>query len=120
MAQHHFTRAALCLTPAATSFSLRWSSPMPVPAAPTSDATVQTDQNSTFGAALVENRTQHVDCVGVGVGPANLSLASLIATRAGVSGQFLERRPNFSWHDGQQLADAALQVSMLKDLVSLA
>lgn len=93
---------------------------MPVPAAPTSDATAQTDPSVTFGGPLVGDRTDHVDCLGVGVGPANLSLASLLATRDGVTGQFLERRPSFSWHDGQQLADAALQVSMLKDLVSLA
>ncbi|HEX2904587.1 MAG TPA: SidA/IucD/PvdA family monooxygenase [Jatrophihabitans sp.] len=62
----------------------------------------------------------HVNCLGVGVGPANLSLACLLTTRPGLTGLFLERRPSFGWHDGQQLADAALQVSMLKDLVSLA
>ena len=66
------------------------------------------------------DRVQHLDCVGVGVGPANLSLASLLAGRPGMTGLFFERRADFGWHDGQQLADAALQVSMLKDLVSLA
>jgi lysine N6-hydroxylase len=61
----------------------------------------------------------HLTCVGVGVGPANLSLASLMHSRPELHGLFLERRPSFGWHDGQQLPDAALQVSMLKDLVSL-
>jgi lysine N6-hydroxylase len=61
----------------------------------------------------------HLACVGVGVGPANLSLASLMYTRPGLPGLFLERRPSFGWHDGQQLPDAALQVSIFKDLVSL-
>ncbi len=61
----------------------------------------------------------HVSCVGVGVGPANLSLACLMLPRAGLSGLFLERRAGFGWHDGQQVPDAGLQVSMFKDLVSL-
>ncbi len=32
---------------------------------------------------------------------------------------FLERKSSFGWHDGQQIPGASLQVSMLKDLVSL-
>ncbi|MEO7262646.1 MAG: SidA/IucD/PvdA family monooxygenase [Jatrophihabitantaceae bacterium] len=62
---------------------------------------------------------QHLSCVGVGVGPANLSLASLMSLRPELQGLFLERRAEFGWHDGQQVAGAGLQVSMLKDLVSL-
>jgi lysine N6-hydroxylase len=33
---------------------------------------------------------------------------------------FLEKKPSFGWHDGQQMPDATIQVSMQKDLVSLA
>ena len=62
---------------------------------------------------------RHLSCVGVGVGPANLSLASLMCLRPELHGLFLERRAEFGWHDGQQVAGAGLQVSMLKDLVSL-
>jgi lysine N6-hydroxylase len=32
---------------------------------------------------------------------------------------FLDKKPSFGWHDGQQLAGTTIQVSMLKDLVSL-
>ena len=32
---------------------------------------------------------------------------------------FLDKKPNFGWHDGQQLSHTTIQVSMLKDLVSL-
>jgi len=92
---------------------------MPVPAATTTDPTAD-PVRLPVGAPLIRQERQHVSCVGVGVGPANLSLASLLQGRAGLTGQFIERRPNFGWHDGQQLADAQLQVSMLKDLVSLA
>lgn len=59
-------------------------------------------------------------CVGIGVGPANLSLASLLYNHADISNLFLDKRDSFDWHDGQQLPNASLQVSMLKDLVSLA
>jgi lysine N6-hydroxylase len=58
-------------------------------------------------------------CVGIGVGPANLSLASLLYGYPEVTNRFIERRANFGWHDGQQLAGATLQVSTLKDLVTL-
>ncbi|HKT03799.1 MAG TPA: SidA/IucD/PvdA family monooxygenase [Rugosimonospora sp.] len=63
---------------------------------------------------------QHFACVGVGIGPANLSLASLLAGRPEITNVFFERRNRFSWHDGQLFPGTSLQVSMLKDLVSLA
>jgi lysine N6-hydroxylase len=63
---------------------------------------------------------QHYECVGVGVGPANLSLASLLHGCPGLPNLFLEKREVFSWHDGQQIPDASLQVSIFKDLVTLA
>ena len=59
-------------------------------------------------------RTTHVSG-----GLANLSLASLLHPHPGLKNLFLERRAAFGWHDGQQIPGATLQVSMLKDLVSL-
>ncbi|MER7395554.1 SidA/IucD/PvdA family monooxygenase [Streptomyces sp. NPDC000151] len=58
-------------------------------------------------------------CVGVGVGPANLSLASLLHGRPEVRNLFLDRKESFGWHDDQQIPGTTLQVSMFKDLVSL-
>ncbi|MDT4994609.1 MAG: lysine N6-hydroxylase [Actinoplanes sp.] len=58
-------------------------------------------------------------CVGIGVGPANLSLASLLHGRPDVPNLFLDRKIEFSWHDGQQVPGASLQVSLFKDLVVL-
>jgi lysine N6-hydroxylase len=58
-------------------------------------------------------------CVGVGIGPANLSLASLLYDRPEVSNLFLERASGFGWHDDQQIPGTTLQVSTLKDLVTL-
>lgn len=62
---------------------------------------------------------RHYRCVGIGVGPANLSLASLMHSRPEITNIFLDKKETFSWHDGQQIPGATIQVSMLKDLVSL-
>ncbi|HEY3606283.1 MAG TPA: SidA/IucD/PvdA family monooxygenase [Pseudonocardiaceae bacterium] len=62
----------------------------------------------------------HYGCIGIGAGPANLSLASLLYPHTEISNLFLDRKITFDWHDGQQLPDTTLQVSILKDLVSLA
>lgn len=64
--------------------------------------------------------TVRYDCVGIGVGPANLSLASLLHRYPEIPNLFLDRRKEFGWHDGQQIPNTTVQVSMLKDLVSLA
>jgi lysine N6-hydroxylase len=62
----------------------------------------------------------HLRCVGVGVGPANLSLASLMHGRPQLTNLFLDKKEQFTWHDGQQIAGSGLQVSIFKDLVTLA
>jgi lysine N6-hydroxylase len=68
-------------------------------------------------AALKTQR--HYRCVGIGVGPANLSLAALMHSHPEMTNLFLDKKESFGWHDGQQIPDATIQVSMLKDLVSL-
>ncbi|MEW1656735.1 SidA/IucD/PvdA family monooxygenase [Streptomyces sp. NPDC093707] len=62
----------------------------------------------------------HYGCVGVGVGPANLSLASLLHDHPDLTSLFIEQRDDAGWHDGQQIPGASLQVSLFKDLVTLA
>jgi lysine N6-hydroxylase len=59
------------------------------------------------------------DVIGIGLGPANLSLAALLAPVEGIDACFLEAKPHFQWHSGIMLPDAQLQVSYLKDLVTL-
>lgn len=75
-------------------------------------------------------RTIH-DLVGVGFGPSNLALAIAVAEHnaahaAGSNGhgprlsaRFIERQDCFGWHRGMLLEDATMQVSFLKDLVTL-
>src|SRR4051812_14003247 len=66
------------------------------------------------------------DFVGVGFGPANLALAIAVAERNAVAGaedvvtaHFFEKQPTFGWHRGMLLDDATMQVSFLKDLVTM-
>ncbi|PXX69268.1 lysine/ornithine N-monooxygenase [Nocardia tenerifensis] len=68
--------------------------------------------------SLTDDR-EHYRCVGIGIGPANLSLASLLYEQTDVPNRFFEKQRDFRWHDGQLLPNTTLQVSMLKDLVSL-
>ena len=60
-----------------------------------------------------------LDVVGIGVGPANLSLAALLHPVAEIGALFLEARDDFAWHPGLLMSESTLQSSYLKDLVSL-
>ncbi len=60
-----------------------------------------------------------VQLVGIGAGPSNLSLASLLHPRR-ISNMFFDRSAVFAWHEGMQIPGACLQVSFIKDLVTLA
>lgn len=67
-----------------------------------------------------------VDILGIGFGPTNLSLAIAIEEnnqnlpdKQRLSARFLEAKPEFSWHNGMLLPNATMQISFLKDLVSL-
>ncbi|WP_277964329.1 SidA/IucD/PvdA family monooxygenase [Pseudomonas sp. RIT-To-2] len=64
------------------------------------------------------------DVIGVGFGPSNLSLAIALQELAGVSGRaldalFLDRQTNYRWHGDTLSSQSELQISFLKDLVSL-
>jgi len=59
------------------------------------------------------------DVVGIGVGPANLSLAALLTKTPHLTSRFIEKQANFVWHAGMLLPKSNLQVSHLKDLVTL-
>ncbi|GHC65364.1 lysine N(6)-hydroxylase/L-ornithine N(5)-oxygenase family protein [Neogemmobacter tilapiae] len=60
------------------------------------------------------------DLLGVGFGPSNLSLAvALHEMGQPIRAHFLEARAEFAWHPGMLIPGADMQVSFLKDLVSL-
>jgi len=65
-----------------------------------------------------------IDIVGVGFGPSNLGLAIAVEEHHRGGGErlttrFYERQPSFGWHRGMLLDDATMQVSFMKDLVTL-
>ncbi|MHB2207883.1 lysine N(6)-hydroxylase/L-ornithine N(5)-oxygenase family protein [Methylobacterium sp. CM6257] len=64
------------------------------------------------------------DIIGIGFGPANLALA--IALRDAMAGRplrpsvrFIERQERFGWHRAMMLPGTDMQISFVKDLVSL-
>jgi len=57
--------------------------------------------------------------IGIGAGPSNLSLAALSKGIPELQVQLLEKSAGPQWHPGMQIPDAELQVSFLKDLVTL-
>lgn len=64
------------------------------------------------------------DVLGIGFGPSNLAVAAAIAEEAPAPGEalssvFLERKPSYAWHPGMLLEGAQVQLSFMKDLVTL-
>ncbi|MFE0537988.1 lysine N(6)-hydroxylase/L-ornithine N(5)-oxygenase family protein [Streptomyces nigra] len=65
------------------------------------------------------------DVIGIGFGPSNVAMAiALSEHNAGPGAQplrahFFEQQPRFGWHRGMLIDDATMQVSFLKDLVTL-
>jgi lysine N6-hydroxylase len=59
-----------------------------------------------------------LDAVGVGVGPFNLSLAALLVP-TDCNARFFDKSADFQWHPGLLFPEATIQVSYLKDLVTL-
>ncbi len=62
---------------------------------------------------------EQFDFIGIGAGPSNLSLAALAEPITSLRGKFLDAKPQFQWHAGAMLPGSVLQVSYLKDLVTL-
>ncbi|MFB7358220.1 lysine N(6)-hydroxylase/L-ornithine N(5)-oxygenase family protein [Streptomyces gardneri] len=66
------------------------------------------------------------DLIGIGFGPSNVAMALALSEHnaqvdreEAVTAHFFERQPCFGWHRGMLIDDATMQVSFLKDLVTL-
>jgi L-ornithine N5-oxygenase len=66
------------------------------------------------------------DVLGIGFGPSNLALAIAVQEHNArvpdderIQAGFLEKQPRFGWHRGMLIDDATMQVSFLKDLVTM-
>ncbi|MGN7312166.1 lysine N(6)-hydroxylase/L-ornithine N(5)-oxygenase family protein [Alkalicoccobacillus gibsonii] len=63
---------------------------------------------------------EHVDVLGVGIGPFNLGLAALLEEGTELNCLFLEKHTSMQWHPGMLLDMTDLQVPFLADLVTFA
>ncbi|WP_197320509.1 lysine N(6)-hydroxylase/L-ornithine N(5)-oxygenase family protein [Saccharomonospora sp. NB11] len=75
---------------------------------------------------VLRGEREVLDLLGIGFGPANLALAIAVSEHNDTVGEservrasFLERQETFGWHRGMLIDDATMQVSFLKDLVTL-
>ncbi|HFE9905199.1 TPA: lysine N(6)-hydroxylase/L-ornithine N(5)-oxygenase family protein [Acinetobacter baumannii] len=60
------------------------------------------------------------DVIGIGFGPSNLAVAAAISEDyKDISALFLEQKENFVWHQGMLINDTTMQISFLKDIVTL-
>ena len=62
---------------------------------------------------------QKLDLIGIGIGPSNLSTAALLDPVRDVNSIFFESQREFQWYPGMLFPEATIQVSHLKDLVTL-
>ncbi|GAA0621426.1 lysine N(6)-hydroxylase/L-ornithine N(5)-oxygenase family protein [Kribbella sandramycini] len=74
----------------------------------------------------MDELSAEVDILGIGFGPSNLSLAIAIEEMndrrpdgGRLTARFVDTRPRFGWHDGMLLPGVTMQISFLKDLVSM-
>lgn len=73
---------------------------------------------------MSERDPSEYDVLGIGFGPSNLALAIALdevarETKTARRVRFVERQPRFTWHGGMLLPGSDMQISFLKDLVSL-
>ncbi|MEO8109093.1 MAG: SidA/IucD/PvdA family monooxygenase [Ginsengibacter sp.] len=59
------------------------------------------------------------DLVGIGIGPSNLSTAALLDSVKEINSIFFDCKNEFQWFPGMLFPEATIQVSWLKDLVTL-
>lgn len=63
------------------------------------------------------------DLIGIGFGPSNLALAIALRERGPVQGEldvlFLDKQADYRWHGNTLVTQSELQISFLKDLVTL-
>lgn len=68
---------------------------------------------------MSRSRHRYTGVLAIGAGPANLSLAALADPTGDCSVSLVEARTSVSWHPGLLWGNSRLQVSSVKDLVSL-
>ncbi|RAL21036.1 lysine N(6)-hydroxylase/L-ornithine N(5)-oxygenase family protein [Thermoflavimicrobium daqui] len=70
--------------------------------------------------SYTNEQIQLFDVVGVGIGPFNLGLATMLTKVPEIHAVFLEQKPQFAWHPGLLIEGTTLQVPFFADLVTMA
>ncbi|WP_312857720.1 lysine N(6)-hydroxylase/L-ornithine N(5)-oxygenase family protein [Bacillus haikouensis] len=65
-------------------------------------------------------KAEMFDCIGIGIGPYNLSLAALMDEKTELKVKFFDKTPEFQWHPGMLIDLTDLQVPFIADLVTFA
>ncbi|WP_235860350.1 lysine N(6)-hydroxylase/L-ornithine N(5)-oxygenase family protein [Rossellomorea aquimaris] len=65
-------------------------------------------------------RDEILDCIGIGIGPYNLSLAALMDEKTDLKVKFFDKTPEFQWYPGMLIDLTDLQVPFIADLVTFA
>lgn len=69
---------------------------------------------------MLRTHAEAYDLIGIGFGPSNLALAIALHERDQLKRSlFLEAKPDFAWHPDMLISGSDMQVSFMKDLVSL-
>lgn len=63
---------------------------------------------------------KNIDILGIGIGPFNLGLASLLSHHQEIKAVFLDKKQQFHWHEGLLLEGTTLQIPFFADLVTIA
>ncbi|TSB45235.1 lysine N(6)-hydroxylase/L-ornithine N(5)-oxygenase family protein [Alkalicoccobacillus porphyridii] len=63
---------------------------------------------------------KHVDIMGIGLGPFNLGLATLIEEGTELTSYFVDKQSSLQWHPGMLIEMTDLQVPFIADLVTFA
>lgn len=64
-------------------------------------------------------KNEVLELIGIGLGPFNLSLATLLSKQPTIKGLFFEQKKEFNWHKSMILPHTTLQVPFMADLVTL-
>ena len=64
-------------------------------------------------------KNEVLDIIGIGLGPFNLSLATLLTKQPALKSLFFEQKKEFNWHKSMILPHTTLQVPFMADLVTL-
>jgi lysine N6-hydroxylase len=75
---------------------------------------------SSFTTPEADSSSSILDLIGVGIGPFNLGLATMLTKAQQLTSLFFDQNEKFEWHPGLLMEGTTLQVPFFADLVTMA